>query len=63
MLLHACSCAQTCRPGCSLQVLLRLAEALLRNDDIGLEPYVHQLLPALLTCLVARNIGEWGRAY
>jgi len=44
-------------------VLLRLAEALLRNDDIGLEPYVHQLLPALLTCLVARNIGEWGRAY
>eukprot|EP00967_Tisochrysis_lutea_P147772 scaffold281238_cov23-Tisochrysis_lutea.AAC.1 len=34
-----------------LHVLLRFAEALLRNEDIGLEPYVHQLLPALLTCL------------
>jgi hypothetical protein len=42
---------------CSLHILLRLADALLRNEDTGLEPYVHQLLPALLTCLVARNIG------
>ena len=41
----------------ALHVLLRLVDALLRNDDIGLEPYVHQLLPALITCLVARNIG------
>ena len=40
-----------------LALLLGTAEALLLNPGIDMEPYVHQLLPAVLTCLVARRLG------
>ena len=40
-----------------LALLLGTAEALLRNPGIDMEPYVHQLLPAVVTCLVARRLG------
>jgi hypothetical protein len=53
------SVAGSLRSSASLSLLLRLASALLRNEHIGLEPYVHQLLPALLTCVVAKGIGRW----
>ena len=31
--------------------------ALLANDDLDLERYLHQLMPAALTCCVARRLG------
>ena len=40
-----------------LALLLGTAEALLQNPGIDMEPYVHQLLPAVVTCLVARRLG------
>jgi hypothetical protein len=40
-----------------LALLLGTAEALMRNPGIDMEPYVHQLLPAVVTCLVARRLG------
>ncbi|KAJ9517744.1 hypothetical protein QJQ45_004052 [Haematococcus lacustris] len=42
----------------ALALLLRLADALLRNTALGLEHYLHQLLPCLLTCLVAKGLGS-----
>ncbi len=33
------------------------AGALLANGHLGLDPYLHQLMPAALTCLVARRLG------
>lgn len=42
----------------SLALLLRLARSLVRNEHLGLDRYLHQLLPALLTCVVAAGIGE-----
>ena len=52
------SVASSLRSARALRVLLRLARALLVGEGLRLEPYVHQLLPALLTCLVAKGIGE-----
>ncbi len=40
-----------------LALLLGTAEALLQNPGVDMEPYVHQLLPAVVTCLVARRLG------
>ncbi|KAK4532059.1 hypothetical protein CCYA_CCYA10G2916 [Cyanidiococcus yangmingshanensis] len=37
-----------------LQIAMRLARALLENRHIGLEPYLHQLMPSVLTCIVGR---------
>ena len=31
--------------------------ALLANEDLDLERYLHQLMPAALTCCVARRLG------
>ncbi len=42
----------------ALLLLLRLVRALLRNTDLRLDDYLHQLLPALLTCVVASGVGE-----
>jgi hypothetical protein len=42
--------------GC-LTVLLALTRAVLRNEALQLDAYAHQLLPALLTCVVAKGIG------
>ncbi|CAI7820523.1 unnamed protein product, partial [Closterium sp. NIES-54] len=38
--------------------LMRLARALLLNPHLHLEPYLHQLMPALVTCVVAKRLGE-----
>ncbi|CAI5461316.1 unnamed protein product [Closterium sp. Yama58-4] len=38
--------------------LMRLARALLLNPHLHMEPYLHQLMPAMVTCVVAKRLGE-----
>lgn len=40
-----------------LETMLNLAHALLGNQTIFIDPYIHSLIPPLLTCLVAKKIG------
>ena len=40
-----------------LCLLLRAAHALVLNLSNNLEVYLHQLLPAVMTCLVAKQLG------
>jgi transcription initiation factor TFIID subunit 6 len=39
-----------------LQVAMRLARALLENRYLGLEPYLHQLMPSVITCIVGGSL-------
>eukprot|EP00741_Cyanophora_paradoxa_P023641 tig00021608_g22835.t1 len=39
-----------------LRSLMRLVRALLSNPHIHIEPYLHQLMPAILTCLVGKRL-------
>ncbi|KAL3636990.1 Transcription initiation factor TFIID subunit 6 [Castilleja foliolosa] len=41
-----------------LFALMRLVRSLLRNPHIHIEPYLHQLMPSVLTCLVAKRLGH-----
>lgn len=41
-----------------LESLLALASSLLTNPHIEWEHYIHQLLPPILTCLVAKSLGS-----
>jgi hypothetical protein len=41
-----------------LERLLQLARALVANPAVHLEHYLQQLLPAVVTCLVTRTLGE-----
>ena len=36
--------------------LLSLAQALLDNRTFNLEPYLHQLMPSVLTCVVGKHL-------
>ncbi|XP_021759050.1 transcription initiation factor TFIID subunit 6-like [Chenopodium quinoa] len=38
--------------------LMRLVWSLLQNPHIHVEPYVHQLMPSVITCLVAKRLGN-----
>ncbi|CAI5483368.1 unnamed protein product [Closterium sp. Yama58-4] len=38
--------------------LMRVARALLLNPHLHMEPYLHQLMPAMVTCVVAKRLGE-----
>jgi hypothetical protein len=40
---------------------LKCRQALLLNPSVALEPYLHQLMPPLLTCCMAKALGERGR--
>lgn len=40
-----------------LRVVLSAMRALLTNVHLQIVPYIHHLLPAIITCLVARGIG------
>ncbi|PVZ98363.1 hypothetical protein BB558_002420 [Smittium angustum] len=40
----------------TLNISMRLARALLLNDHLYIEPYIHQLLPSLMTCLLGKNL-------
>ncbi|XP_030509672.1 transcription initiation factor TFIID subunit 6 isoform X1 [Cannabis sativa] len=41
-----------------LFALMRLARSLLQNPSIHIEPYLHQLMPSVVTCLVAKRLGN-----
>ncbi|XP_071905429.1 transcription initiation factor TFIID subunit 6-like isoform X2 [Coffea arabica] len=38
--------------------LMRLVWSLLQNPHIHIEPYLHQLMPSVMTCLVAKKLGN-----
>ncbi|GIL82888.1 hypothetical protein Vretimale_8389 [Volvox reticuliferus] len=40
-----------------LHMVLRVVQALLLNASVHLEPYLHQLMPPLLTCCMAKALG------
>uniref|UniRef100_A0A7S1YKD3 TATA box binding protein associated factor (TAF) histone-like fold domain-containing protein n=1 Tax=Sexangularia sp. CB-2014 TaxID=1486929 RepID=A0A7S1YKD3_9EUKA len=42
----------------SLRVRLRALASLLMNQDLDPEPYLHQVMPLVLTCIVARQLGS-----
>ncbi|CAI2172979.1 10231_t:CDS:2 [Funneliformis geosporum] len=39
------------------QPMLKMAEALINNKSLFLEPHLHNLMPAILTCVVRRKLG------
>ncbi|KAG9146754.1 hypothetical protein Leryth_005082 [Lithospermum erythrorhizon] len=41
-----------------LFALMRLVWSLLQNSHIHIEPYLHQLMPSVVTCLVAKRLGN-----
>ncbi|KAJ1992097.1 histone H4-like TAF Taf6, SAGA complex subunit [Dimargaris cristalligena] len=43
-----------------LTTMVLAARALLSNPRVFMEPYLHQLMPALLTCLVGKRLGGGG---
>lgn len=40
-----------------LFALMRVVSSLLQNPHIQIEPYLHQLMPSVVTCLVAKRLG------
>lgn len=38
--------------------LMRLARSLLQNQQIHIEPYLHQFIPSIITCLVTKRLGN-----
>ena len=36
----------------------QVMRALLQNEHLSLEPHLHQLIPVILTCLVAKSLGS-----
>lgn len=41
-----------------LFALMRVVNSLLQNPHIHIEPYLHQLMPSIVTCLVAKRLGS-----
>ncbi|XP_058070769.1 transcription initiation factor TFIID subunit 6 [Magnolia sinica] len=41
-----------------LFALMRVVRSLLQNQHIHIEPYLHQLMPSVITCLVAKRLGN-----
>jgi transcription initiation factor TFIID subunit 6 len=39
-----------------LQILMKFTQALLQNPSLYPEPYLHQILPAVLTCIVGKSV-------
>ncbi|XP_059442869.1 transcription initiation factor TFIID subunit 6-like isoform X1 [Corylus avellana] len=37
---------------------MRVVRSLLQNPHIHIEPYLHQLMPSVMTCLVAKRLGN-----
>ncbi|KAJ2897907.1 histone H4-like TAF Taf6, SAGA complex subunit [Coemansia aciculifera] len=42
----------------ALHTAMSVAKALRRNSNLFVEPYMHQLIPSLLTCLVSKRLCE-----
>uniref|UniRef100_A0A0D9V1G9 TATA box binding protein associated factor (TAF) histone-like fold domain-containing protein n=1 Tax=Leersia perrieri TaxID=77586 RepID=A0A0D9V1G9_9ORYZ len=41
-----------------LFALMRVVQSLLHNPHIHIEPYLHQLMPSMITCIVAKRLGH-----
>ncbi|KAF9984663.1 hypothetical protein BGZ75_003759 [Mortierella antarctica] len=41
-----------------LESMMAMVHALLDNRNLFVEPYLHQLMPAILTCIVGKRLGE-----
>ncbi|KAE8075588.1 hypothetical protein FH972_014286 [Carpinus fangiana] len=41
-----------------LLALMRVVRSLLQNPHVHIEPYLHQLMPSVVTCLVAKRLGN-----
>ncbi|KAI8352755.1 transcription initiation factor TFIID complex 60 kDa subunit [Mortierella sp. GBAus27b] len=41
-----------------LIAMMSMVRALLENDSLFIEPYLHQLMPTILTCVVGKRLGE-----
>ena len=46
-----------------LTQMLHVVEALSRNEKLNLTPYVANLIPPVLTCLIGRNLGTGGTSH
>ncbi|KTW29747.1 hypothetical protein T552_00954 [Pneumocystis carinii B80] len=41
-----------------LNMMMQMTWALFDNPNLFIEPYLHQIIPSILTCLVAKKLGE-----
>ncbi|KAJ4725186.1 transcription initiation factor TFIID subunit 6-like [Melia azedarach] len=41
-----------------LFALMRVVRSLLQNPHIHIEPYLHQMMPSVITCLVSKRLGN-----
>ncbi|KTW32645.1 TATA-binding protein-associated factor TAF6 [Pneumocystis jirovecii RU7] len=41
-----------------LNMMMQVTWALFDNPNLFIEPYLHQIIPSILTCLVAKRLGE-----
>ena len=44
--------------GLRLRMTMDMAGSLLNNEHLFIEPYLHQLMPPILTCVVGKRLGE-----
>ncbi|KAG0309149.1 hypothetical protein BGZ98_004895 [Dissophora globulifera] len=42
--------------------MMAMVRALLDNDNLFIEPYLHQLMPTILTCVVGKRLGDGSAA-
>lgn len=42
----------------TLNMMMQVTWALFDNPNLFIEPYLHQIIPSILTCLVAKKLGE-----
>lgn len=41
-----------------LNMMMQMSWALLDNPNLFIEPYIHQMMPPILTCIVAKRLGD-----
>ncbi|KAG0083116.1 hypothetical protein BGZ93_005025 [Podila epicladia] len=41
-----------------LEAMMAMVRAILDNNNLFVEPYLHQLMPTVLTCVVGKRLGE-----
>lgn len=46
--------------GLKLRMAMDVTGSLLNNEHVFIEPYLHQLMPPVLTCVVGKKLGEDG---
>lgn len=54
--------ARNLRNAAVLLLMIDICNALVLNNHLFIEPYLHQMLPVLLSCIVAKSIGNGGGA-